>query len=690
VSRRLRIDRRLDVAYRPAVAGVLLILLALPCPADQDSLLMDYVDQGTRLLAQGAPEEALRAFNEALAIRTDVAARLGHAIAQLLLGRRTEAESEFRGLTAVSPAPAAVGQALCALASGELVACRAYLSEAQEFGYDRADIVQSLAAYCALLEGHYGESGQLAQSALAEEPAGFLALLTLAETDLASGRAARAGDRVRSVEALKGRGVIRPGHGPKLASPDVVITGRSPVIGMGNAPITGRGGAKRIEITSPLNGAVVRGDVPVCAALISDEKAACVTIAVNGTMVFTTSQPPYRCVWDARDRVPGDYTITAAAKDGIDGDVLYEDRVTVRVMRGADPGAGGIAAPDEALVGRLMAVLVPEPSDDWLASITQRLVALSNYDPSARQPTLPEGWAPAELPTRRTGAVPVPRPAGGQAEPVFPIAGGPSSSEPIPSVPHVSGRKMVALLLDDGPHPIITPAILRVLRQENVRGAFFLVGSQAEQYPELVRQIASEGHDVGNHTYHHVNLDGLLQPEIEREILDNRLLLQGILGRPVNLFRAPGEHSGPRVRGVVSSNGLIVVPSTENTWPLMALSPEEIVARIAATAHDGSLVLLHNGQDKSIYCLPLLIRKLRDAGFEFASVSEMLADPHYQQAFGPSSSAPSPESMAAGDQGAGPSETFAPSPVEPAAPGPLAPPSDTRPGRLGARRPTGQ
>ena len=212
----------------------------------------------------------------------------------------------------------------------------------------------------------------------------------------------------------------------------------------------------------------------------------------------------------------------------------------------------------------------------------------------------------------------VPRPAGVQP----PVTEGPVVRPVAPIAPR--HLRSVALIFDDGPHPLVTPALLRILAEQDVKASFFLVGTQAEQYPELVRRIAQEGHDIGNHTYEHLNLDGLLAPEVQRQMLGGKALLEAILGRPVTYFRAPGENFGPRAQLVASQASLTVIPSSLNTWPLMALAPEEIARRMATQAQDGSTILLHNGQDKTVYCLEPLIRMLREAGFEFLTVGQWL------------------------------------------------------------------
>src|SRR5207249_542674 len=97
----------------------------------------------------------------------------------------------------------------------------------------------------------------------------------------------------------------------------------------------------------------------------------------------------------------------------------------------------------------------------------------------------------------------------------------------------------VALTFDDGPDPEWTPKILDILKAAKVKAAFFLVGVNAEHYPNLVRRIVDEGHEIGNHTYYHPNL-ALCWPEhIRLELNATQLLIQTLTGRATTLFRPP-------------------------------------------------------------------------------------------------------------------------------------------------------
>src|SRR5215213_5869263 len=99
----------------------------------------------------------------------------------------------------------------------------------------------------------------------------------------------------------------------------------------------------------------------------------------------------------------------------------------------------------------------------------------------------------------------------------------------------------IALTFDDGPDPSTTPAILDVLRDYHLKATFFVIGARAEQHPELIRRIASEGHALGNHTYYHRDLTKLTPELMLRELQDTQAAIDDALGghSQVTLFRPP-------------------------------------------------------------------------------------------------------------------------------------------------------
>ena len=192
----------------------------------------------------------------------------------------------------------------------------------------------------------------------------------------------------------------------------------------------------------------------------------------------------------------------------------------------------------------------------------------------------------------------------------------------------------VALTFDDGPDPEWTPKILDILKAAKVKAAFFLVGVNAERYPNLVRRIVDEGHEIGNHTYYHPNL-ALCWPEhVRLELNATQLLIQTLTGRGTTLFRPPyaADTQPARLADLMplqiaqDQNYLVVL---ENIDPQDWAKPgaDVILQRIKQQRHDGNIILLHDaGGDRSqtVEALPRIIEYLQARNDTIVPVSKLL------------------------------------------------------------------
>jgi cellulose synthase/poly-beta-1,6-N-acetylglucosamine synthase-like glycosyltransferase/peptidoglycan/xylan/chitin deacetylase (PgdA/CDA1 family)/spore germination protein YaaH len=192
----------------------------------------------------------------------------------------------------------------------------------------------------------------------------------------------------------------------------------------------------------------------------------------------------------------------------------------------------------------------------------------------------------------------------------------------------------VALTFDDGPDPEWTPKILDVLKAAKIKAAFFLVGVNAERYPNLVRRILDEGHEIGNHTYYHPDL-ALCWPEhVRLELNATQLLIQTLTGRATTLFRPPYAADTQPARLAELSplkiaqdqNYLVVL---ENIDPQDWARPgaDVILQRVKQQRHDGNIILLHDaGGDRSqtVEALPRIIEYLQARNDTIVPLSKLL------------------------------------------------------------------
>ncbi|HJP58439.1 MAG TPA: polysaccharide deacetylase family protein [Gemmatimonadaceae bacterium] len=191
-----------------------------------------------------------------------------------------------------------------------------------------------------------------------------------------------------------------------------------------------------------------------------------------------------------------------------------------------------------------------------------------------------------------------------------------------------SDRKVVALTFDDGPNPDATPLILQTLREKGVRATFFVLGSHAERWPELVRRISHEGHQLGNHGYFHRKLQFKSPFYVSRDI---RLGIRAIkrAGAPApRLFRAPHGFRSPWTTPIASSYGERTVGWSLGVWDSDRPGADEIVRRTMEGVEPGSIILLHDGDGynpdgdrmQTAAALPIIIDRLKEQGYEFATL----------------------------------------------------------------------
>lgn len=187
-------------------------------------------------------------------------------------------------------------------------------------------------------------------------------------------------------------------------------------------------------------------------------------------------------------------------------------------------------------------------------------------------------------------------------------------------------RKEIALTFDDGPYPFYTPLLLYELERSHAPGTFFLVGRSAQEFPDLVRRIVSDGDEIGNHTFNHYKLTKLSTAEVASQISDGGAFLEPFTGHPVRLFRPPYGRYDHRVVALAHAMGYETVFWSDSPEDTKNISPSLVVSRVLAQAMPGGIVLLHNGQYKTIEALPVIIDRLRARGYRFVTVSQLLED----------------------------------------------------------------
>ena len=185
-------------------------------------------------------------------------------------------------------------------------------------------------------------------------------------------------------------------------------------------------------------------------------------------------------------------------------------------------------------------------------------------------------------------------------------------------------EKIIALTFDDGPDPYITPQILRILARYKARATFFVMGQWAQEWPDLVRQEAEQGHAVGSHSYSHP--EEVNEAHSALELQKTARIIEQATGLKPVLFRPPYGHTYSTMSRVAIKEGYVVVRWTIGAADSVDLQPADIVARVTRTPVAGDIVLLHDGRDRdnTMKALPEILRRLQAAGFKFVTVPQLL------------------------------------------------------------------
>ncbi len=192
-----------------------------------------------------------------------------------------------------------------------------------------------------------------------------------------------------------------------------------------------------------------------------------------------------------------------------------------------------------------------------------------------------------------------------------------------------SAKKEVALTFDDGPSKIYTPRILEILKRNNIKGTFFFVGVNINQYPEIVQEAYRNGNVIGNHSYSHKHLNRLDGEDIEHEMRSNSAIIKKTIGVYPLLFRPPyGACSAGSVRVARNLNlKTIMWTAMVDDYHVDRTSSEKIATQILELVYPGAVIGLHDGggnREKSVEALQIIIDSLRKNGYRFVTIPELL------------------------------------------------------------------
>jgi peptidoglycan/xylan/chitin deacetylase (PgdA/CDA1 family) len=197
-----------------------------------------------------------------------------------------------------------------------------------------------------------------------------------------------------------------------------------------------------------------------------------------------------------------------------------------------------------------------------------------------------------------------------------------------------SGKRAVAITFDDGPDPLSTPALLKLLQKHGMRATFFLTGKRVSRYPEVVREILACGHSLGNHTYSHDNFIMLKRSEtLRREVASAQEVLM-TFGITPHVFRPPAGITNPRLGPVLQEFNLSAVTFSCRAFDGGNRRIEGLSRRILRRLSPDGIIVLHDTRPRDERLLSfwlgeieLILEGIKERGFVVLPLAELIGKP---------------------------------------------------------------
>ncbi|MBQ7377046.1 MAG: polysaccharide deacetylase family protein [Clostridia bacterium] len=187
--------------------------------------------------------------------------------------------------------------------------------------------------------------------------------------------------------------------------------------------------------------------------------------------------------------------------------------------------------------------------------------------------------------------------------------------------------KYIALTFDDGPHPIYTDKILAVLDEYGIKATFFQIGENLAYYGAAAIRVAEAGHEIGNHTYTHCNVNKIKDSSLAEEILLCERAIRDTTGVVPRVFRPPEGMRGEKLDTILKKCGYTPIYWSVDTYDWKGKDAKTIAEGVIKSIRAGDIILMHDfvgGRCQAIGALRIMIPELLKEGYRFVTVSELI------------------------------------------------------------------
>ncbi len=241
-------------------------------------------------------------------------------------------------------------------------------------------------------------------------------------------------------------------------------------------------------------------------------------------------------------------------------------------------------------------------------------------------------WAQAPTPTP---AAPLVAPAsipGAVSESVTEPTLSQASPTPAPSVKKIAygscrvDGPYIAMTFDDGPNAKLTPMVLDALESRGIHATFFVVGSNAKLYPDLLKRMVKDGDEVGNHSWSHPDLAKLSVADSDQQILDTSTVIKAATGEDVKYLRPPYGAMSPILRHRIEEKfGMTLVYWSVDPLDWKYRNAQRVHDEILKQVKPGAIILSHDIHPTTVAAMPDVFDSLLAEGYKFVTVSELIA-----------------------------------------------------------------
>ncbi|MFM9872500.1 MAG: polysaccharide deacetylase family protein [Fimbriimonadaceae bacterium] len=197
------------------------------------------------------------------------------------------------------------------------------------------------------------------------------------------------------------------------------------------------------------------------------------------------------------------------------------------------------------------------------------------------------------------------------------------SGKPLTTLRHGPlNKKEIALTFDDGPHEFFTPKLLTLLDQYHVKATFFVIGKMVDANPNLLKQIHTHGHLIGNHTFSHVTLTKLPFDEILTEYRATNDVIRATIGITPKYCRPPGGDHDSATTQAAQYLGLQTTLWTDDPGDYANPGDGIILSRLYKRLGNGGIILLHDGPTETLEILKTFIPACKNKGYTFVTLDK--------------------------------------------------------------------